>query len=65
MLGATQKQWFKEQLKRSTATWKIWGNSLGTLDWRTDPQNLPAGVAKSAWPGGGYASFGGATGAAT
>jgi len=32
MLGATQKQWFKEQLKRSTATWKIWGNSLGTLD---------------------------------
>jgi alkaline phosphatase D len=59
MLGTTQKQWFKEQLKSSTATWKIWGNSLGTLDWRTDPQNLPPGVAKSAWPGAGYASFGG------
>ena len=27
------------------------GNSLGTLDWRTDPQNLPAGVAASPWPG--------------
>jgi alkaline phosphatase D len=59
MLGMTQKQWFKEQLKSSTATWKIWGNSLGTLDWRTDPQNVPPGVAKSAWPGSGYASFGG------
>jgi len=58
MLGSTQKQWFKEQLKNSTATWKIWGNSLGTLNWRTDPQNLPAGVAKRAWPGAGYASFG-------
>jgi alkaline phosphatase D len=58
MLGSAQKQWFKEQLKSSTATWKIWGNSLGTLDWRTDPQNLPAGVAKSAWPGAGYASLG-------
>lgn len=59
MLGTTQKQWFKEQLQSSTATWKIWGNSLGTLDWRTDPQNVPPGVAKSAWPGAGYASFGG------
>jgi alkaline phosphatase D len=59
MLGKAQKQWFKEQLQSSTATWKIWGNSLGTLDWRTDPQNLPPGVAKSAWPGAGYASFGG------
>jgi len=59
MLGSSQKQWFKEQLKSSTATWKIWGNSLGTLDWRTDPQNLPPGVAASPWPGAGYASFGG------
>jgi alkaline phosphatase D len=59
MLGVAQKEWFKQQLKSSTATWKIWGNSLGTLDWRTDPQNLPAGVAASAWPGAGYASLGG------
>jgi alkaline phosphatase D len=59
MLGATQKQWFKQQLKDSTAVWKIWGNSLGTLDWRTDPQNLPPGIAASPWPGAGYASFGG------
>ena len=31
-----------DQLRRSAATWKIWGNSLGTLDLRADPQNLPA-----------------------
>ena len=41
----------------STATWKIWGNSLGTLDWRADPQNLPAGLTRS--PGrAGYAEHG-------
>lgn len=50
ILGATQKAWFKQQLARSTATWKIWGNSLGTLDGRTDPQNLPAGLTREAWP---------------
>jgi alkaline phosphatase D len=29
ILGRDQKAWFKDQLQRSTATWKIWGNSLG------------------------------------
>ena len=43
ILGAEQKAWFKDQLEESTATWKIWGNSLGALDHRVDPQNLPAG----------------------
>ena len=41
ILGATQKAWFKDQLRKSTATWKIWGNSEGALDGRSDPQNLP------------------------
>lgn len=41
MLGAKQKAWFLARLRGATATWKIWGNSLGTLDWRVDPQNLP------------------------
>lgn len=54
ILGARQKAWFKERLARSTATWKIWGNSLGTLDGRADPQNLPAGLTKEAWPQGTY-----------
>ena len=52
ILGATQKAWFKDQLKRSTATWKIWGNSQGGPDLRTDPQNLPDGMTKEKWPGG-------------
>jgi alkaline phosphatase D len=58
ILGAVQKQWFLERLKGSTATWKIWGNTIGTLDYRADPQNLPAGVGKP-WPGAGYASLAG------
>jgi len=59
ILGATQKAWFKDQLKRATATWKIWGNSLGCLDWRADPENLPAGLTKKPWPKGSFANLGG------
>jgi alkaline phosphatase D len=57
ILGAEQKVWFLDRLRQSKATWKIWGCSLGTLDWRADPQNLPPGLTKP-WPGG-YAAFGG------
>jgi len=60
MLGAEQKAWFKDRLKRSTATWKIWANSVGALDKRVDPQNLPPGLTKESWPkDGAYASLGG------
>ncbi|MGH8213971.1 MAG: alkaline phosphatase D family protein [Rhodanobacteraceae bacterium] len=56
VLGAKQKAWFLERLRSATATWKIWGNSLGTPDQRVDPQNLPASVGK--YPeGAGYASI--------
>jgi len=59
ILGAEQKAWFKEKLRTSTASWKIWANSQGTLDSRADPQNLPAGLTKEPWPAdGGYASLG-------
>ena len=58
LLGAKQKAWFKTKLAASKATWKIWAASNGTLDWRADPQNLPRGLTK-AWPGAGYACFGG------
>jgi alkaline phosphatase D len=58
LLGVEQKAWFLEELRRSRATWKVWGNSLGTLDWRADPQHLPAGLT-TPWPGQGYACFGG------
>jgi alkaline phosphatase D len=58
ILGAEQKAWFLQRLRTSRATWKVWGNSEGTLDWRADPQNLPRGVG-ARWPGMGYACFGG------
>lgn len=52
MLGRKQKAWFLERLRGAQATWKIWGNSFGTLDWRVDPQNLPPALGK--WKGAGY-----------
>lgn len=58
ILGRTQKAWFLERLRSSQATWKIWGNTEGTLDFRVDPHNLPLGLTKP-WPGAGYAGFGG------
>jgi alkaline phosphatase D len=58
VLGADQKAWFLDRLLNSKATWKIWGNTVGTLDMRADPQNLPSGLTKP-WPGAGYAGFGG------
>jgi alkaline phosphatase D len=59
ILGAEQKAWFKDRLKSSTATWKIWGNSEGALDERADPQNLPPGLTKESWPPNAFASVGG------
>src|SRR5581483_4745278 len=58
ILGRTQKAWFLERLRSSQATWKVWGNTEGTLDFRADPQNLPPGLTRP-WPGQGYAGFGG------
>ena len=58
ILGARQKQWFMNQLRRSTATWKIWGSSLGAVDMRADPQNLPDGLTKQKWPADTFAEFG-------
>jgi alkaline phosphatase D len=51
-LGATQRAWLIEKLRTSKAPWKVWGHSFGTLAWRSDLQNLPAGGPK--WPGKGY-----------
>jgi alkaline phosphatase D len=59
ILGMEQKAWFKDKLRTSTATWKIWGNSLGALDTRADPQNLPAGLTKEPWPPHTYAALSG------
>lgn len=58
ILGKQQKAWFIERMTTSGAVWKVWGSTLGTLDWRADPQNLPRGLTEP-WPGAGYAAFGG------
>jgi alkaline phosphatase D len=58
-LGAAQKAWFLKALQGATAPWKIWGHSLGNLIWRSDYHNLPAGLARSPWPGSSYALFNG------
>ncbi|HEX8814289.1 MAG TPA: alkaline phosphatase D family protein [Terriglobales bacterium] len=62
ILGAEQKAWFLDRLQHSNATWKIWGDTIATLDMRADPQNLPHGLTKP-WPGAQYAGFGAGTGA--
>jgi alkaline phosphatase D len=59
ILGAEQKAWLKDQLRRATATWKIWGLSTGSLESRADPENLPAGLTKKPWPKGRFANLGG------
>jgi alkaline phosphatase D len=58
ILGKKQRAWFIDRLKQSQATWKIWGSSMATLDYRLDPQHLPDGLAKRKWPGAGYATLG-------
>ena len=62
ILGAEQKAWFLERLKQSKVAWKIWADTIATLDMRADPQNLPAGLTKG-WLGAGYAGFDASTGA--
>jgi alkaline phosphatase D len=56
MLGVAQKAWFLDKLSTSSAPWKLWGNSVGMLDWRVDFQNLPKEVGPR-WPDAGYAQF--------
>ena len=62
LLGAEQKKWFFDRLVNSKATWKIWCDTVATLDMRADPQNLPPDLAKR-WRGAGYAGFDASTGA--
>jgi alkaline phosphatase D len=57
MLGAKQKAWFLDHLAAATATWKLWGNSVASLDWRVDFQNLPDGAGPR-WPTTGFALLG-------
>lgn len=64
ILGEKQRRWFIERLKQSQATWKVWGCSMGALDFRIDLQNLPEGLVGKTWPGGFAGQGGGDFGAA-
>jgi alkaline phosphatase D len=56
MLGGPQKEWFLNQLRKSNATWKLWGNSVAMLSWRIDFQNLPSELGVH-WPVADYGQF--------
>src|SRR5262249_2568380 len=58
ILGGRQKTWFMDQLRRSAATWKIWGTSQGALDVRAAAQNLPDGLTRQQWPADTFAQIG-------
>lgn len=49
--------WFFDRLARSTAPWKLWGNSVAMLDWRTDCSNVPPETGAH-WPTTGYGQLG-------
>ena len=58
ILGAEQKAWFLDRLGKSRATWKVWGNSMGALEARSDPQNTPKAPGRPEWPAdGGYGAY--------
>jgi len=40
-LGAAQKQWLKDSLRSSTATWKLWGNPIPLLPLRVNLDAIP------------------------
>lgn len=48
-LGSEQRSWLLDQLGACTARWKIWGHGFGTMEVRSDYQNLP-GELGSTWP---------------
>lgn len=57
MMGPKQKAWFKDTLKKSDATWKIWANSVPAMTLRVDLSAIPFAnypdvvVADDAWGG--------------
>lgn len=48
-LGKDQRRWFMDQLGASNARWKIWGHTFGSMELRSDYQNLPDELG-SKWP---------------
>ncbi len=42
LLGAAQKTWFLDAIKKSTATWKVWGNEVQMYQMALDLWRLPS-----------------------
>jgi len=40
-MGAKQKAWFKAAMQNSTASWRIWANSIPAVSLRLDLNNVP------------------------
>ena len=40
MLGSAQKQWWKQVMQSSKATWKVWGNSIPLMRIKLDATNV-------------------------
>ncbi len=58
MLGAEQRAWFMATLQASTASWKIWANSLPLLPMRLDMSSIPfAGYEDSVFNIDGWAGY--------
>lgn len=56
LLGAAQKAWFVDAVKKSTATWKVWGNEVQLYQMVLDLKKLP-GVPDEIWPGTGIGPY--------
>lgn len=41
VLGTDQKKWFKETLRGSSASWKLWANSIPAMPLRLDLASIP------------------------
>lgn len=58
MLGARQKQWFKDSLQASTARWKIWGSPLPVQHFNVDYSAMdPKRDDAVMWPGDNWDGF--------
>ena len=57
MLGGEQKRWFLGRLRDSKTPWKLWGNTVATLDIRADLHRLPPGPGPR-WPDDSYGLIG-------
>jgi alkaline phosphatase D len=58
MLGAEQKNWLKESLAGSNATWKVWGSPLPVQQFNVDYSAIDPAIENAVlWPGDNWDGF--------